>query len=117
MAESRGFRAVSAVDEGRRRPSVAARVTMRLVVLYQSLTTNRPSPCRYVPTCSSYALDALEVHGFVKGSWLAVRRIGRCHPWGRQGWDPVPDRHGHVAPEPGTSDGSLPDDPINRRPT
>jgi len=48
--------------------------------------------CRYQPTCSAYALEALEKHGGIKGSWLALRRIGRCHPLGGTGYDPVPDR-------------------------
>ena len=46
--------------------------------------------CRYQPTCSAYALEALEKHGGVKGAWLTLRRISRCHPWGRSGHDPVP---------------------------
>ncbi len=46
--------------------------------------------CRYAPTCSQYFLDALEIHGFLKGSWLGLRRIARCHPWGGHGHDPVP---------------------------
>jgi len=46
--------------------------------------------CRHLPTCSSYALEAVEVHGPVRGSWLAVKRIVRCHPWGTSGYDPVP---------------------------
>ncbi len=48
------------------------------------------SNCRFDPTCSSYAIEALQVHGIFKGTWLAVRRIGRCHPWGGSGYDPVP---------------------------
>lgn len=46
--------------------------------------------CRYQPTCSAYALEALEIHGAVKGGWLAARRIARCHPWGGSGIDNVP---------------------------
>ena len=47
--------------------------------------------CRYHPTCSAYALEALEKHGAVRGSWLTLRRIARCHPWGGSGIDNVPD--------------------------
>ncbi|ATI42901.1 membrane protein insertion efficiency factor YidD [Pacificitalea manganoxidans] len=46
--------------------------------------------CRYQPTCSAYALEALEIHGAARGGWLALRRILRCHPWGGSGHDPVP---------------------------
>ena len=46
--------------------------------------------CRFVPTCSQYAIEALRKHGPIKGLWLAVRRILRCHPWGGSGYDPVP---------------------------
>lgn len=48
--------------------------------------------CRYQPTCSQYALEALETHGGLRGGWLALRRILRCHPWGSSGHDPVPGR-------------------------
>lgn len=47
--------------------------------------------CRYHPTCSAYALEALEKHGALRGTWLAARRIARCHPWGGSGIDNVPD--------------------------
>lgn len=60
---------------------------------YQRATAGRPSPCRYQPSCSTYALEALETHGAVRGLWLTARRLGRCHPWGGQGWDPVPARN------------------------
>ena len=50
--------------------------------------------CRFQPTCSSYAIEALQRYGALKGSWLALRRIGRCHPWGGSGYDPVPGSPG-----------------------
>lgn len=49
-----------------------------------------PNKCRFTPTCSHYAAEALKKHGPFKGLWLAIKRISRCHPWGGQGYDPVP---------------------------
>lgn len=49
-----------------------------------------PPSCRYTPTCSSYAIEALQKHGAIKGSWLALKRILSCNPWGGSGYDPVP---------------------------
>jgi putative membrane protein insertion efficiency factor len=72
--------------------SIPARAIHAAVRAYQWAFAGRVSPCRYVPSCSSYALEALEVHGFARGTWLSIRRLGRCHPWGGHGWDPVPER-------------------------
>ena len=80
----------SATDEPR--PGPIARAVMGLIRAYQHARAGRLSPCRFQPTCSSYALDAVQTHGALRGGLLAVRRIGRCHPWGGAGWDPVPER-------------------------
>lgn len=69
---------------------MTSRVLTASIRLYQRLRAGRPSTCRYWPTCSSYALEAVSTHGARRGSWLAIRRIGRCHPWGSHGYDPVP---------------------------
>jgi len=64
---------------------------MAPIRLYQLVISPwMPPVCRYQPTCSRYAMEALRKHGAVKGSWLAVRRILRCAPWGGSGFDPVP---------------------------
>jgi len=62
----------------------------RLILAYQRAMEGRPSPCRFSPSCSTYALEALEVHGTRRGLWLTVRRLLRCRPFGPSGWDPVP---------------------------
>lgn len=49
-----------------------------------------PPSCRFTPTCSQYAIEAVSKYGILKGSWLALRRLLRCHPWGGSGYDPVP---------------------------
>ena len=51
------------------------------------------SNCRYQPTCSSYMIEALKEHGLIKGLWIGTKRIGRCHPWGSSGYDPVPKKN------------------------
>ncbi|GAA5482685.1 membrane protein insertion efficiency factor YidD [Haloferula sargassicola] len=60
------------------------------------------SGCRYQPTCSHYFLQAVEIHGPWKGSWLGLSRIFRCHPWGGHGYDPVPPRRGSAREDPET---------------
>lgn len=61
-----------------------------MLVYRYALSPFMPGSCRYAPSCSAYALEALERHGALRGGWLAVLRVLRCHPWGGEGWDPVP---------------------------
>jgi len=56
----------------------------------QIISPHLPGACRYHPTCSQYMIEAIQKHGIFKGTWLGIKRIGRCHPWGGQGFDPVP---------------------------
>lgn len=68
-----------------------ARILIGIVRFYRAaISPWLPPSCRYTPTCSAYAVEAIERHGAMRGGWLAVRRIGRCHPWGGHGFDPVP---------------------------
>jgi uncharacterized protein len=62
-----------------------------LVRAYRAARAGRMPCCRYEPTCSAYALEALERHGAVRGIWMSLRRVVRCGPWGGFGFDPVPD--------------------------
>ena len=72
-------------------PSIAARVLMIVARMWQlGPSVILPPSCRYTPSCSAYAIEALRRYGALKGGWLALRRIGRCHPWGGHGHDPVP---------------------------
>jgi uncharacterized protein len=73
------------------RPGIATRVVLALLGAYRWLRACRPSPCRFWPSCSTYAVEAVERHGALRGSWLAARRLSRCNPWGGSGVDPVPD--------------------------
>ena len=64
-----------------------------LIKIYQTVISPfTPATCRFQPTCSHYAKEALEKHGFFRGGWLALKRIFSCHPWGRSGYDPVPEK-------------------------
>ena len=90
--------AASVPDAAASRPgeasaTVGARVLSLPIRGWRVLSTRMPSRCRFHPSCSAYALEALERHGAARGSWLAIRRIGRCHPWHPGGLDPVPPAH------------------------
>jgi len=62
-----------------------------LIKLYQWIISPMLGPkCRFTPTCSQYAIEALKKHGVFKGLWLTIKRLSRCHPWGGHGYDPVP---------------------------
>jgi putative membrane protein insertion efficiency factor len=72
-------------------PSLAVRTALRLIRAYKVLfSLHFAGACRYLPSCADYAAEALARHGLLKGGWLAVRRLSRCHPLGAAGHDPVP---------------------------
>ena len=77
--------------------SLAARVVAAPVIAYRRwISPALPARCRFYPSCSAYTLEALSRHGVVRGIWLSLRRLGRCHPFHPGGFDPVPPRHDHV---------------------
>jgi len=73
-------------------PSLPVRVASGLIRAYKYAVSPLLGPrCRHLPSCADYAEEALRRHGMARGAWLAARRLGRCHPWGSSGYDPVPD--------------------------
>lgn len=74
-------------------------ICIGLIRVYQyGVSPILPRTCRYAPTCSDYASEAIARHGAILGCWLAARRLLRCQPWGGHGYDPVPDRIGWSCP-------------------
>lgn len=71
------------------RPSLVARILLAPVHLWRATAPMRVPRCRFHPSCSTYALQALRRHGALRGGWMALRRLGRCHPWNPGGLDPV----------------------------
>ncbi|GAB3692628.1 membrane protein insertion efficiency factor YidD [Spirosoma flavus] len=66
-------------------------ILIGLVKVYQAMVSPYfPNACRYTPTCSQYTIEAIRKHGALRGGWLGLKRISRCHPWGGHGYDPVP---------------------------
>jgi conserved hypothetical protein YidD len=70
---------------------VTKKILIGLIRFYQgAISVHTPAACRFTPTCSQYAIEALQKYGIFKGSFLAIKRILRCNPWGGSGYDPVP---------------------------
>lgn len=87
----RGMRqATAAVGSGA--SAIARGGLLVFVYMYQGLSAVTPSSCRFEPSCSHYAVDAVRRHGPLRGGYLTLWRLARCHPWGAWGYDPVPDR-------------------------
>ena len=75
--------------------AAAVRAVVFVIRLYRHMVSPlRPATCRFVPTCSQYAVDALIEYGLIRGSWLAATRLAKCGPWHPGGWDPIPERPG-----------------------
>jgi putative membrane protein insertion efficiency factor len=75
-----------------------SRILLALLAAYRRVLSPLLGPrCRFSPSCSEYAVTAIRTHGALRGSWLAIKRIGRCHPFNRGGYDPVPPRRGAIS--------------------
>jgi putative membrane protein insertion efficiency factor len=82
---------VKTLPDVARPATLPGRVLALGVIAYRRwISPGLPARCRFYPSCSAYALEALAVHGALRGSWLAIRRVGRCHPFHPGGFDPVP---------------------------
>jgi uncharacterized protein len=87
----------------------AVRGLVFLIQLYRHMMSPlRPATCRFIPTCSQYAVDALTEYGLIRGSWLAAARLAKCGPWHRGGWDPIPERRRRRANFEDASDAGSP---------
>jgi len=81
------------------RPGPVARVLLLPIRFYRRwISPALPPTCRFEPSCSAYAVEALTTHGALRGTWLTIHRLARCAPWGRAGYDPVPPRRDAATP-------------------
>ncbi len=87
------------------------RLVLGAINLYRLTAPARRPRCRYLPTCSAYAVEAVELHGLGRGTWLALRRLLRCHPFGSFGYDPVPEPATGDDGDPATADHQKYDHP------
>ena len=68
-------------------------ILVGIVRFYQlAISPLFPPSCRHIPTCSNYTIEAMKIHGPLRGSWLGIKRLAKCHPWGTSGYDPVPPK-------------------------
>jgi putative membrane protein insertion efficiency factor len=68
------------------------KILIQLIKLYQIIPGSWHNNCRHIPTCSNYGIMAIDKHGTIKGSYLTLKRVLKCNPWGTSGYDPVPER-------------------------
>ncbi|MCB1031153.1 MAG: membrane protein insertion efficiency factor YidD [Acidimicrobiales bacterium] len=88
--------------------SLPGRALTWLITWYQKARHGRLSPCRFEPSCSTYALQSIELHGAMRGGWLGLKRVCRCNPWGGKGWDPVPEpKHSHKSLAQSPTEGKV----------
>ena len=76
----------------KRRYRIMKFLLLKMIDFYQKIPGNHHASCRYIPTCSNYAKEAIQTYGAIKGSYLAIKRILRCNPLGSSGYDPVPKK-------------------------